>query len=81
MKKLLPDALEDQQLRKYLPDIETEADAKQLEREFFFAIFATLKTDALKLLISKALEARFGSLSSPGAKKTIVISQAWQEEL
>ena len=53
VKNIYPDAINDQLLRDYLPDLEQNSN-RIPERLFFFGILGTLKTDYLKKIIQDA---------------------------
>jgi hypothetical protein len=57
VKNLYKDAMEDKEIALYLPSLE-QSSGKLPERDFFFGVLATLKTDYLKSVIEEAHKSR-----------------------
>jgi hypothetical protein len=58
VKNLYDDAMNDQELKQYLPDLE-QSSGKLPEREFFFSVMNTIKQDYLSKIIEIADQKRF----------------------
>jgi hypothetical protein len=80
VKDLYPEAVLDPEVAPYLPDFE-EGSHKLPERDFFFGILATKKTEYLKKIISDAHLARMKGEEEKEEKEVIMIKQDWLDEL
>ena len=80
VKNLYPDAIKDQVIGPYLPDLEMNSQ-RLPERDFFFGILGTLKPDYLKKIIDEAFNNRFQAGKTNKEKDYIMIDDSWLQEL
>lgn len=80
VKNLYADAMNDELLVKYLPTKE-QLSGRLPERDFFFGLMCTLRSQYMKDIITEAHKARFTVSDDDPKKKGIVISEAWLAEL
>ena len=80
VKNLYDDAMADPDVAKYLPSQE-QMGGRLPERDFFFGILGTLKRQYLTDIIKDAHDKRFKVTDEENKKDSILISDAWLEEL
>ena len=80
VKNMYADALKDDLLVKYLPSKE-QFSGRLPEREFFFGILCTLRSQYMKDIIAKAHKSRYTVAEDDPKKHGIAISDAWIAEL
>ena len=80
VKALIEDAMNDPLVAKYLPSPE-QLGGKLPERDFFFGILCTVRTQYMKEIIEEAHNNRFKVSSEDKKQEGIAISDAWLKEL
>ena len=80
VKGLYDDAMGDPQVAKYLPSAE-QLGGKLPERDFFFGILCTVRTQFMKDIIEEAHNKRFKVSSDEKSSEGIALSDAWFKEL
>jgi hypothetical protein len=80
VKNLYDDAMADPDLEKYLPT-RKQLSGKLPERDFFFGVLCTLRRQYMTDIISEAHKKRFKPDDELQEKKSILISDAWLQEL
>jgi len=80
VKELYAEAIQDEELRVFLPEMKVHT-CKVPERDFFFGVLGTLKGEYLNALIQEAHSKRFRGDKGERKKDMIFIKDAWLEEL
>jgi len=80
VKELYTEAMQDEELRAFLPELKVHT-SKVPERDFFFGVLGTLKGEYLNALIQEAHGKRFKGDKGEKKKDMIFIKDAWLEEL
>ena len=80
VKNLYADAMNDQLVKDYLPDLEQNSN-RYPERDFFFGILGTLRTIYLKTIIADANKIRYEANVNDPKKDFIMIDDDWYKEL
>ena len=80
VKNLYRDAIRDQEVGPYLPNLEQSTN-KYPEREFFFNVLGTVNPQYLKHIIEEAEQKRYTGTDERSKSDTIMITGKWLEEL
>lgn len=80
VKNMYADAMQDEVLKDYLPS-KQQLSNKLPERHFFFGVVATLRRQYMQDVIQQAHSHRFKAPEDDAKKESIVVSNAWLEEL
>jgi hypothetical protein len=80
VKNLYDDAMKDELVRDYLPELEQNS-SRFPEREFFFGILGTLRPQYLKKIIEDANKVRYEADVNDPQKDFIMLDTPWYEEL
>ncbi len=80
VKNLYDDAMKDELVKDYLPDLEQNSN-RHPEREFFFGILNSLRPLYLKKIIEDANKVRYEADVNDPQKDFIMLDTPWYEEL
>jgi hypothetical protein len=80
VKNLYADAMKDELIKDYLPDLEQNSN-RIPEREFFFGILGTLRPEYLKKITEDANKVRYEADPKDPKKDFIMLDTPWYEEL
>ena len=80
VKNLYDDAMKDELLRDYLPDLEQNSN-RIPERDFFFGILGSLRPEYLKKIIDDANKVRYEANVNDPEKDFIMLDVDWYQEL
>ena len=80
VKNLYDDAMKDELVRDYLPELEQNSN-RFPERDFFFGILGTLRPQYLKKIIDDANKVRYEADVNDLQKDFIMLDTPWYEEL
>ena len=80
VKNIYADAMKDELLRDYIPDLEQNS-GRFPERDFFFGILGTLRPHYLMKIIEDANKVRYEANVNDPKKDFIMLDTPWYEEL
>ena len=80
VKNLYDDVMKDELVRDYLPELEQNSN-KFPERDFFFGILGTLRSQYLKKIIEDANKVMYEADVNDSQKDFIILDTPWYEEL
>ena len=80
VKNLYDDAMKDELVKDYLPDLEQNSN-RHPERDFFFGILNSLRPQYLKKIIADANKVRYEADVNDPEKDFIMLDTPWYEEL
>ena len=81
MKVLLRTYTNDSVTREYLPEGDMLDRKGVPEKDFFYGVISTLKTDEVRGRIDAALKKRFEKEEGGSSENVIVVSEEWKTEL
>ena len=80
VKNLYDDAMKDELIKDYLPDLEQNSN-RIPERDFFFGILGSLRPEYLKKIIDDANKVRYEANVNDPEKDLIMLDVDWYQEL
>ena len=80
VKNLYGDAMKDELVKNYLPELEQNSN-RLPEREFFFGVLNSLRPLSLKKIIEDANKVRYEADEKDPQKDFIMLDTPWYEEL
>ena len=80
VKNLYDDAMKDELIKDYLPDLEQNSN-RIPERDFFFGILGSLRPEYLKKIIDDANKVRYEANVNDPEKDFIMLDVDWYQEL